>query len=384
MPQRNALPGSLSSFSSASDCSSHLRARVEETGRRASRSRSSAFIVASIVANAVKVATPWDRAVVLRLGKFRASRARAVRHHPDHRHHPVLDRHPRDHQLVQGGEDADARHRAGRRRRGAVLEGGRPERRRSRWPTTQRDQLGGADRAARRHRQDAARRHARRPRQDRAELQRIIDARTEPWGIKVISVEVRDVLIPAGLQDAMSMQAQAERERQARVILGDSERQVAEKFGEAAKTYAQRSDRAAPARDEHALRGAQAERDNRARALDRARLDAARRRRPWRQSRARSPTPARRMQRRRLPVERERVSAPAQPRRTRRSRPRLVGDDDLAAAHADRRWPAAGGGRRRPRCRARARRAATSSRTQSASMCRRAPASSAGTPPENR
>jgi regulator of protease activity HflC (stomatin/prohibitin superfamily) len=56
--------------------------------------------------------------------------------------------------------------------------------------------------------------------------------------VKVISVEVRDVLIPAGLQDAMSMQAQAERERQARVILGDSERQVAAKFAEAARTYA--------------------------------------------------------------------------------------------------------------------------------------------------
>ena len=69
-------------------------------------------------------------------------------------------------------------------------------------------------------------------------LQKIIDDRTEPWGINVISVEVKDVLIPSSLQDAMSMQAQAERERQARVILGDSERQVAEKFGEAAKTYA--------------------------------------------------------------------------------------------------------------------------------------------------
>jgi len=69
------------------------------------------------------------------------------------------------------------------------------------------------------------------------ELQKIIDERTEPWGINVISVEVKDVLIPAALEDAMSMQAQAERERQARVILGDSERQVAEKFEEAAKTY---------------------------------------------------------------------------------------------------------------------------------------------------
>jgi regulator of protease activity HflC (stomatin/prohibitin superfamily) len=69
------------------------------------------------------------------------------------------------------------------------------------------------------------------------ELQKIIDLRTIEWGVHVSSVEIRDVLIPNELQDAMSMQAQAERERQARVILGDSERQVAEKFEEAAKTY---------------------------------------------------------------------------------------------------------------------------------------------------
>jgi regulator of protease activity HflC (stomatin/prohibitin superfamily) len=68
-------------------------------------------------------------------------------------------------------------------------------------------------------------------------LQKIIDERTEPWGINVISVEVKDVLIPSGLENAMSMQAQAERERQARVILGDAERQIAEKFAEAAKSY---------------------------------------------------------------------------------------------------------------------------------------------------
>jgi regulator of protease activity HflC (stomatin/prohibitin superfamily) len=68
-------------------------------------------------------------------------------------------------------------------------------------------------------------------------LQKIIDVRTQPWGINVQSVEVKDVLIPASLEDAMSMQAQAERERQARVILGDSERQIAVNFGEAAKTY---------------------------------------------------------------------------------------------------------------------------------------------------
>lgn len=69
-------------------------------------------------------------------------------------------------------------------------------------------------------------------------LQTIIDERTEPWGIRVNSVEVKDVLIPSALEDAMSMQAQAERERQARVILGDSERQVAQKFEEAALSYA--------------------------------------------------------------------------------------------------------------------------------------------------
>ena len=70
-----------------------------------------------------------------------------------------------------------------------------------------------------------------------AMLQTIIDERTEPWGINVISVEVKDVLIPQGLEAAMSMQAQAERERQARVILGDSERQFADMFNEASKSY---------------------------------------------------------------------------------------------------------------------------------------------------
>ncbi|HEY1415212.1 MAG TPA: slipin family protein [Caulobacteraceae bacterium] len=70
------------------------------------------------------------------------------------------------------------------------------------------------------------------------EIRLLIDERAAPWGIDVQSVEIRDVLIPAALQDAMSMQAQAERERQARVILGDSERQVADSFLQAARTYA--------------------------------------------------------------------------------------------------------------------------------------------------
>ena len=70
-----------------------------------------------------------------------------------------------------------------------------------------------------------------------AELQRLIGSRVSGWGIKILSVEIRDVVIPGALQDAMSMQAQAERERQARVILGDSERQIAEKFAQAAESY---------------------------------------------------------------------------------------------------------------------------------------------------
>lgn len=70
------------------------------------------------------------------------------------------------------------------------------------------------------------------------ELGRIIDERSKPWGVHVISVELKDVLIPAALEHSMSMQAQAERERQARIILGDSELQVAHKFQEAARSYA--------------------------------------------------------------------------------------------------------------------------------------------------
>ncbi len=70
-----------------------------------------------------------------------------------------------------------------------------------------------------------------------AELQKIIDERTTPWGVTVQSVEIRDVVIPEALEDAMSRQAQAERERQARVILGESEEQIAESFRQASLAY---------------------------------------------------------------------------------------------------------------------------------------------------
>jgi regulator of protease activity HflC (stomatin/prohibitin superfamily) len=69
------------------------------------------------------------------------------------------------------------------------------------------------------------------------ELQRILDEKTNPWGITVQSVEIRDVRIPQSLEDAMSQRAQAERESQARVILGDAEVKVSEKFAEASRVY---------------------------------------------------------------------------------------------------------------------------------------------------
>jgi regulator of protease activity HflC (stomatin/prohibitin superfamily) len=69
------------------------------------------------------------------------------------------------------------------------------------------------------------------------QLQKIIDERTTPWGVTVQSVEIRDVIIPQGLEDAMSQQAQAERERQSRVILGEAEMQVADSFAQASEAY---------------------------------------------------------------------------------------------------------------------------------------------------
>ncbi len=69
------------------------------------------------------------------------------------------------------------------------------------------------------------------------ELQAVIDERTTPWGVTVQSVEIRDIVIPQDLENAMSRQAQAERERQSRVILGESELQIAASFAEASKAY---------------------------------------------------------------------------------------------------------------------------------------------------
>jgi regulator of protease activity HflC (stomatin/prohibitin superfamily) len=70
-----------------------------------------------------------------------------------------------------------------------------------------------------------------------ADLQRLIDERSNPWGVTVSSVEMRDIVIPGALQDAMSREAQAAREKQARIILGQAELEIAQSFQQAAKAY---------------------------------------------------------------------------------------------------------------------------------------------------
>jgi len=198
-----------------------------------------AFVLALVVASAIQVADQWDRAVILRLGKFRSLKGPGLFFII-----PVLDAIPYwiDTRVITTGFKAEktltkdtvpvdvdavlfwkvvdpkkaaldvADYQS------AISWASQTALRDVIGKTMLSDMLEGRDKISSR-------------------LQKIIDERTEPWGINVISVEVKDVLIPTGLEDAMSMQAQAERERQARVILGDAERQIAEKFAEAGKTY---------------------------------------------------------------------------------------------------------------------------------------------------
>jgi regulator of protease activity HflC (stomatin/prohibitin superfamily) len=196
--------------------------------------------VAGVVSSAVKVAAPWDRALVLRLGRFRGLRGPGV-----FRIIPIIDTIPywidtrvittafraektltRD--TVPVGVDAVLFWKVVDPERAALAVAEYASAVSWASQTALRDIIGKTELAELLEGRDRI----------STELKRIIDERTEPWGIQVVSVEVRDVLIPPGLEDAMSMQAQAERERQARVILGDSERQVAEKFSEAARAYA--------------------------------------------------------------------------------------------------------------------------------------------------
>jgi regulator of protease activity HflC (stomatin/prohibitin superfamily) len=197
------------------------------------------FLVASLVASAIRVANQWDRAVVLRLGKFHALQGpglfliipvidvvvywidiRVITATFKAEKTLTKDTVPVDVDAVLFWKVVDPQKAAldVADYQSAINWAAQTALRDVIGKTMLADMLEGRDRIS-------------------GELQKIIDERATPWGIHVISVEVKDVLIPSALEDAMSMQAQAERERQARVILGDSERQVAEKFGEAAKSY---------------------------------------------------------------------------------------------------------------------------------------------------
>jgi len=199
-----------------------------------------AFIAAIFISSAVKIANPWDKAVVLRLGKFQSLRGpglffiipiidnipywidtRVITTSFKAEKTLTKDTVPVDVDAVLFWKVLDPQKAALEVADyiSAISWASQTALRDVIGKTMLSDMLEGRDKIS-------------------SILQKIIDERTEPWGINVNSVEVKDVLIPASLENAMSMQAQAERERQARVILGDSERQVAEKFGEAAKTYA--------------------------------------------------------------------------------------------------------------------------------------------------
>jgi regulator of protease activity HflC (stomatin/prohibitin superfamily) len=198
-----------------------------------------AFVIALVVSLAIKVADQWDKAVILRLGKFRSLKGPglffiipvidAIPYWIDTRvitasfkaeKTLTKDTVPVDVDAVLFWKVLDPKKAAldVADYKGAISWASQTALRDVIGKTMLSDMLEGREKIS-------------------SELQKIIDERTEPWGINVISVEVKDVLIPPALENAMSMQAQAERERQARVILGDSERQVAEKFGEASKTY---------------------------------------------------------------------------------------------------------------------------------------------------
>lgn len=198
-----------------------------------------AFLLALLIATSIKIANPWDRAVVLRLGKFRSLKGpglffiipildnipywidtRVITTSFTAEKTLTMDTVPVDVDAVLFWKVIDPKKTALEVADylSAISWASQTALRDVIGKTMLAEMLEGRDKIS----------HI---------LQEIIDERTEPWGIHVNSVEIKDVLIPSSLQDAMSMQAQAERERQARVILGNSEQQVAKKFEDAAKTY---------------------------------------------------------------------------------------------------------------------------------------------------
>jgi regulator of protease activity HflC (stomatin/prohibitin superfamily) len=200
----------------------------------------SAFVVALLISIAIKIANPWERAVVLRLGRFQSIRGPGL-----FLIIPILDTIPywidtrvittsfkAEKTLTKDTVPVDV---------DAVLFWKVLDPKKAALEVA--DYMGAISWASQTALRDVIGKTMLSDMLEGREkisgiLQKIIDERTEPWGINVNSVEIKDVLIPGALENAMSMQAQAERERQARVILGDSEKQVAEKFGEAALTYA--------------------------------------------------------------------------------------------------------------------------------------------------
>jgi len=240
MPQRNALPGLVFVVIFAlGQLWAYSIFSPEGVGPSIAIAAVS-FFVASIVANAIKVANQWERVVVLRLGQFRSLEGPglffivpildALAYRIDIRvitstfraeQTMTRDTVPVDVDAVLFWKVVDPKMAAldVADYVAAINWAAQTALRDVIGKTMLADMLEGREKLS-------------------AELQRIIDARSEPWGVNVISVEIKDVRIPAALQDAMSMQAQAERERQARVILGDSERQVADSFNAAARTYA--------------------------------------------------------------------------------------------------------------------------------------------------
>jgi hypothetical protein len=199
-----------------------------------------AFVAALLVASAVRLAAEWERAIVLRLGKFYAQRGPGLFFIL-----PVVDTVPyvidlrtittvfkaeqtMTHDTVPVDVDAVLFWRVVDPDKAALQVAEYQQAVIWAAQTALRDIIG---------RSTLAELLSNREQID-ANLRSVIDRRTEPWGTRVDSVEIRDVAIPAELQNAMSRQAQAERERQARVILGDSETQIAQKFADAAKFYA--------------------------------------------------------------------------------------------------------------------------------------------------
>jgi regulator of protease activity HflC (stomatin/prohibitin superfamily) len=203
-----------------------------------------AFIVAFVFAGLVlmqspKIASQWDRAVVLRLGRFHAMRGPGLFWIL-----PLIDRIPSwidqrtittsfaaeqtltsdtvpvnvDAVLFWMVHDAQKAALEVQEYEQAVSWGAQTALRDIIGRTALTDLLRGRERIER-------------------ELQQLIDARSNPWGITVQSVEMRDVVIPSALQDAMSREAQAAREKQARIILGQAEMEIAHSFQEAAKSY---------------------------------------------------------------------------------------------------------------------------------------------------